>query len=946
MKYSRLLQVFLVVFTLSFTTFATAQTGTIRGIVTEDANGLEVIGAAIMVVGTGGGTVSDFDGSYFLDLEAGVYSIEFTYTGKATQTVTEVEVKSGEVTTLDVALIDESKELVEVTVTAKKITNTENALMKIQQKSLNVLDAVSSQSISRSGDGDAGEAIKRVTGVTVQGGKNVFVRGLGDRYTKTILNAMEIPGLDPDRNTVQMDIFPTTILDNIIVYKTFTPNLSGDFTGGTVDIALKDYPDEKKFSISGSLGFNPNNNLNSDYLSHNSPAIDVLGLGAYSRRLPINSGLKSLAPGFGSNTEVERRVNAFGKDMAAQRANSFLNSSFGFSFGNQINKEKRTFGYNIALGYKNTFVYNEDAQFNDYLKNADKSITELELSQSRIGDIGTNEVLWSGLVNGSMKKGNNAYSLSLFHTQDGIKKSSIINSEDFINTSVALEKTTLYYNQRNISNINYKQRHSLLGNALKLTLNVAPSISSNQEPDIRETTFAVDDEGNYLFDTGAGAGLTRTYRDLLEFSNNSKVDAEWKFKQWDGKDAKLMGGLAHLYKNRDFSIVRYEMRSQGLSLDYTGNPNQILEADNLYSADTNTGFYINGQKNPSDRFQSNLNILAGYVMNELPVTDQFSVIYGLRVEQAQMRYTGERQTINTQNDIYKNRKVLNELDFLPSLNMIYNLKEGMNLRFAGSKTLVRPSFKEKSLAQILDPISGITFIGNVDDLNQTNIYNVDLRWEYFFNRGEMVSFTTFFKHFDNPIEIVAFQGESPNNLTPRNADNARVIGLEFELKKKLGFIAPALENLAFGTNITYVNSRVKMTEGEYQDRLLEARVGETIEDTRQMQGQSPYIINAYLNYNHLELGMEANISYNVQGESLEVVGIRRNSDVYTQSFHSLNMKLAKRLGKENQWKISLSAKNILNQKNESVYRSFQAEDQIFRLIDPGFGFSFGVGYTL
>jgi hypothetical protein len=946
MKNSRFLHSFFTLLVLFITISITAQTGTIIGKVVDDATAEDVIGANIVIVGTTTGTTSDFDGTFSIDLDAGVHSLEFIYMGSAKQIVTDIEVKAGEVTNLGViSMIEETNELDVVVVTAKAVRNTENALMKLQQKSLNVLDAVSSQAISRSGDSDAGEAIQRVTGVTVQDGKNVFVRGLGDRYTKTILNSMEIPGLDPDRNTVQMDIFPTSILDNIIVYKTFTPNLSGDFTGGTVDISLKDYPEEKSMNISGSLGFNPYNNLNSDYLTYNSATTDGLGLGANSRSLPINSGLKSLPPGFGSNMEVDRRANAFDKEMSADRATSFLNSSFGFSFGNKIRKEKTTVGFNVALGYKNTYIYNEGAEFNDYLKNTSKDITELELSQSRMGDIGTHEVLWSGLLNGSIRKGNSAYSLSLFHTQDGIKKTSIINSEDFINTSIALEKNILYYNQRNISNLSYKQKHDF-SDKLMLQINVSPSVSMNKEPDIRETTFAISDEGNYLFDTGAGAALTRTYRDLLEISNNTKIDLEWKFKQWNGKGAKLLGGLAHLYKNRDFSIVMYNFRNQGLDLEFTGNPDQIFEEQNLYSATTNEGFWIDGQRNPSDRFQSNINITAGYIMNELPVSDKLTLVYGLRVEHAQMRYTGERQVIQTQNDVYNNQKVLDELDFLPSVNATYKLKDNMNFRFAGSKTLVRPSFKEKSLAQILDPITGITFIGNVDNLEQTDIYNLDLRWEYFFNTGEMVSLTTFYKYFDNPIEIVAFQGESPTNITPRNADNARVIGLEFELKKKLTFISSSLENLSIGMNVTYVNSRVKMTQIEYEDRLLELRTGETTGDTRTMQGQSPYIVNAYLNYNDVDKGIEGNISYNVQGESLQVVGIRRNADVFMQSFHGLNMKVAKRLGKENKWKISVSAKNMLNQKRFSVYRSFQAEDQIWRSIRPGVGFSFGASYTM
>ncbi len=938
-----------IVSVLIFSINSFAQTGTVRGIVLDANTGEEIIGVTVLIVGADDGTVTDFDGSYFLELPVGMNTLEFSFTGMATQTITDIDVKEGEVTVIDIQMKEETTEITTVVVEAKAITNSDGALMTMQKKSTKIFDAVSSQSISRTGDGDAGEAIARVTGVTVQGGKNVFVRGLGDRYTKTILNSMELPGLDPDRNTVQMDIFPTNILDNIIVYKTFTPDLSGDFTGGTVDISLKDFPSEKKMNFSASLGFNPYSNLNNSFLSHSSSAIDYLGLGADSRALPIPKNAAILIPNFGFNDNniVEDRVKSFNKEMSADERMSFLNTSLGFSLGNQINKEKRTLGFNAALGYKNNYSYLEEAIFNEYLKDEDLSKQELFLSNTAKGPIGTQEVLWSALLNGSIKKKNNSYSLSLFHTQDGIKKTSQIRSEDYFSTFATLEKDILYYNQRNITNISYKQRHAIPEKKLSFNINLSPSLSMNQEPDIRVTAFVVDENGNYSLNTGDGGEVSRTYRDLIEYSMNGKFDTEWKFNQWSEKEAKLQGGIAYLYKERDFNLYNYRFEdNEGLDITLTGDPNQIFEDQNLFSATTEQGYWAKGNKSESLSYSSNAQIVGAYIMNELPITNKLKAIYGLRLEHALMRYTGQRQQINDPaEDIFDNREVLNELDFLPSLNLIYNLKEDMAIRTSYSRTLVRPSFKEKSLAQIIDPIIGQTFIGNLD-LVQTHINNLDLRWEYFFDIGEMISFTTFYKKFIDPIEIVAFKQEAPNNITPRNVDQAQVLGFEFEFKKKLGFMAPSLENLSIGMNASYIYSQVSMGDAEYQSRLDFARTGETIKNTRVMQGQSPYIVNTYLNYLDRDKGIEANISYNVQGKRLALVGIGRNPDVYEQPFHNLSLKVGKRFGKDHKWRASVSAKNILNQNNVLRYESFGDVSEIYQFRRPGPTFSFGVSYSL
>ncbi len=928
---------------------ASAQTGTIRGTITDDT-GEGAIGANILVLDLGDGTATDFDGTYFIDLAVGSYDLEISYTGMATQTITGVEVKAGEVTVLDLTMQPESELIQEVVVEAKKMTNTDNAILKVQQKSVNVLDAVSAQSISRSGDGDAGEAIKRVTGVTVQDGKNVFVRGLGDRYTKTILNGMEIPGLDPDRNTVQMDIFPTSVMDNIIVYKTFSPNLSGDFTGGTVDITLKDFPDRKRMSFSGSLGYNPIANMNNNFLTYTSSKADLLGLGAASKALPIPSNAPILIPSFPGtdNQVVQDRARSFDKEMSADRAMSFLNSSLGFSIGNQINGDKRTYGYNFAVGYSNKYTYLEDAQYNFFIKNEDLSSSQLQRVEESVADIGTQEVLWSALASGSVKRGNNSYSLGVFHTQNGVKQSSLINTEEFLFTGAVQEKDILYYNQRNITNVTYKQRHAVPEKNLTFKISVAPTFAQNLEPDIRESVFVVED-GEYSLNIGDGARVARTYRSLEEYSINSKFDTEWKFKQWSGEDSKLKGGLAYLYKERAFDVILYRFDdAAGMDISITGDPQQIFEDENLFDASEGVGFWAKGNKSPSNSYVSDQQVISGYLMNEMPITKNFKAIYGLRLEQVIMHYNGVKQGSGSNprpQDIFDNVTVLDELDFMPSLSLIYNLEENMNLRGSFSRTLVRPSFKEKSEAEIIDPVTGITFIGNID-LRQTYINNIDLRWEYFFNRGEMISLSGFYKQFSDPIEIVAFKQTTPQDVQPRNVDEATVVGAEFELKKNFAFISETLSDLSFGTNISYIYSRVNMTDAEYNGRVDFARVGEEVSRTRVMQGQSPYIINAYLNYSDKETGWEANISYNVQGERLAVVSSGRTADVYEQPFHALSFKVGKAFGKENRWRASLSGRNILNQDRLSLYREFGDVSEVYQLRTPGMSLSAGVSYSL
>ena len=240
-----------------------AQTGTIRGTVIDDATGEGLFGVTAVVKGTTLGTVSDFEGNFELKLEPGTYDLKISFISYETMTISGVNVVTDEVVVFGTLRLKESaQELEEVIVTAEVIRQSESALLTVKRKSANVLDGISAQSFRKIGDANAAAAIKRVSGVSIQEGKYVYVRGLGDRYTKSNLNGLDIPGLDPDRNTLQMDIFPTNLIDNIIVVKSFTADLPADFTGGVVNIETKDFPEERTLNVSGSLGYNPSMHFN------------------------------------------------------------------------------------------------------------------------------------------------------------------------------------------------------------------------------------------------------------------------------------------------------------------------------------------------------------------------------------------------------------------------------------------------------------------------------------------------------------------------------------------------------------------------------------------------------------------------------------------------------------------------------------------------------------
>lgn len=922
-----------------------AQNGTIRGTLIDDKSGETLIGVTVLIEGTSTGTITDLDGGYNLSVPAGTYTVVFSYISYATQNVSDVVVKPGEVTVIDVRLSGETEKINEVTISAERTKNTDNALLTIQKNSTVVLDGISSQSISKSGDNNAADALRRVPGVSVEGGKYIYVRGLGDRYTKTMLNGMDIPGLDPDRNTVQMDVFPSNLIDNLIVYKTFSPDLPGDFTGGVVDIGTKSFQDTKQFSIGGTWGYNTATTFNSNFILYKGGKTDALGFDDGTRKLPFDYDL-TIGNGLAitKDPKLEEYTRSFSRQLEAKKELAFFNQNYYMSFGNQYNRNGKSFGINAGITYRNTYQFYEKVELGEYQHDANPTVLEFDKENYRVssGPQGSNNVIWSALLAGAYKTQKSKYTLQFFHTQNGESTASKRAQYDGFN-EINTISDILTYTQRSISNMLVTGKHKL--NKIDMEWKNSFTYSKIVNPDLRIMQFRVIDTDTIL-EAGGSSRSNRLFRDLSELTENFRVDFTLPFKQWKGLDSKLKFGIFDTYKMRTFKSYVVELENNGLQV--IGGADYLLSEALIWNAESNpNGTYVTGQQDISNTFDASMNVLAAYVMNELPISNRFNIIYGVRLEKADIMFTGQKQQVfNPETDKFDNERVLNTINVLPAVNMVYNVIENMNFRLSYSRTVARPSFKEKSLAQIFDPVTEITFIGNID-LKQTDIDNVDFRWEYFFGSGEMISASAFFKNFTNPIEVVVYSDITPRDVTPRNVPHARAYGLELEFRKNFKFIHSKLEGLAIGANLTWVKSVTEMNPAELTGRNKWVKDSYTISNKRAMYGQSPYLINANLSYTAKKIGLTATMVYNVQGKRLSVVGGGRAPDVYDMPFHSLNFKLTEVCGKKDQFSISVQAQNIIGDDYVRQYESYYgANPAIFQRLLPGRTFSVGFAYKI
>lgn len=932
---------------------AAAQSGTIRGQLTSSETGEELIGATVVVKGTNAGGATDLDGKFSLNnIQPGTYELQASYVSYEPKTVAGVVVKDGEITVVNIRLNASTTALKEVVVEARAIRSSEGTLRNVQRKAAMVMDGISAEQITRSGDSDAASALTRVTGISVEGSKYVYVRGLGDRYVKTALNGAEIPGLDPNRNTVQMDLFPSNLLDNLMVSKTFTPDLPGSFSGGYVNISTKDFPDRYTLQISSAIGYNSQATFNSNFLSSNKGGTDWLGFDDGTRAVPDEINYTIPAESFTNQEraeQIDRATNAFNTEMAPVRTTAPVNHSHSLSLGNQTELFGKQFGYIMGLSYQRNFSYYDNGTFGVWkLKGA--SADELDNDKLFNDERGVEEVTLGLLANFAYKlNNNNKISLNLMRNQSGQNSSRFLAGtfpENFgvYDQSAIFESRALHYIQRSLTSGQLKGEHVVPGlKNSKIDWLASYTLSQQDEPDLR--FFA-----NDYFVTGADTAYnirvsnysppSRFFRDLDETNLDLKLNLETPFTIWNGLEAKTKFGVAALRKDRAFreNIYRYRFTN---TYNYNGSVTDFFAPENLgivmRPGDPESGgiyrygVYMQDGSQRTNNYDGKESIYAGYGMIDLPVTEKLRVVAGARVEATDIY-------VESFNPLLEPGE-LNQVDVLPSVNTTYSLSEKMNVRLGYSRTLARPNFREIAPYTSFDFVGEPALTGNAN-LERTLIDNFDMRWEWYPAIAEYIGVSAFYKNFQNPIERTINTLAQNPQIDINNVDNAKVFGLEFEINKRLSFITPALENFLVGANLSLTKSQVNISASEL---ALIRTLNPDAESTRPMFGQSPYVANATLSYLSDPLGLTATASFNMFGDRISAISIGGTPNIYERSRPVAGLVVSKRLGER--FSMRAAANNILNPAYKHSHE-FKGEEYVYSSYKIGRDFSLGLTYLI
>ncbi len=892
---------FLITLVLSQLCFA--QKGNIAGTVYDEELNDVLPFASVIVKGSSAGASTDFDGKYNLDIDPGTYTLVFSFVGYTNVEVSDVVVASGKETIVDAYIKEAGNVLEEVVITTSRRKNTEKAITILQRNSATVVDGLSVQGIKKSGASNVAAAIKQVPGVSIQGGKFVVVRGLSDRYSKTTLNGLDVPGLDPDKNSLQVDLFPTNILENLVVNKTASADLPADFTGGIVDITLKDFSTKPEYTVSAGFGFNPNQHFKSEFQNIDKGSTGFLGFNS-ERDVPIDRNLLTPVPLDTDRINQSRDLTLlFDRELRAQNETNFGNINFGLTASNHYKlKNENKLGYQANLSYRSQTSFFENAIDGTYLVGVGEEMFARNLGT---GQISSHQTLLTGLAGLSFKTEKAKFKLTGLYIRNGLSNASIREQELFENGDLDFRRIVdeNTYTEKEIANFLLAGEYKF--NDWSIDWKLSPTISKVHDLDHRSTPFRINEntnsENTLVIDAASGTPF-RIWRFLDEENITSKLDFSKKYElpnAWKGKFK--FGGYTTL-KDREFSLGQYSF-SGGPIFTGEANPNDLFLPENIISTSDVSGFQINGSQNfrDTEAFEASQNTLACFVMNETKFSDKLRASFGVRLENFETIYSGYNPLTF---EFLVDEELINTLDIFPSVNIVYSLSEKTNVRASYSKSTARPSFREASTNDIYDPVTDRRFIGALGFgvvLRPTYIDNFDLRYEFFGENGDGFALSGFYKNFVDAIELVS--PVTAFTVTPRNLENAFLFGGELEIRKNLGFIG--LERFATKFNASYVYSEVENTI---------SITGED-NDTRNLQGQAPFNINAVIEYKD-EKDFVANLNYNVQGETLEIVGSGSAPNVFTQPFHRLVLNTSKSYGKH---KVSFKITNLLDDVRESFY---------------------------
>lgn len=906
--------------------------GNVSGIVLNSWDGSPLSSVAISVRGTTLATQSDPSGRFSLNgLAPGDQALRFSKSGFASVLVTDVRVIPNQTTTVNANLRPEFFEMEEFEVTAEEIQEQTEKILIERQNSTSMMEAMGSDFLSKVGAGTAAESISKVSGATIVEGKFAVIRGLSDRYVSTTLNGAIIPSADPYRQSASLDLFPAQVIEQVTVSKTFTPDQPGAFTGGGIDIVTKSFPEKKFVTLSLGISFNSQATLNKNFLTYRGGGLDWAGMDDGTRALPAELQgqiLPSAPVSTGAATSANHtrllndalRLDALTKalgsaEFSPRREPPPINESFSLSTGDTQKLFQRNLGYFAGVSYKQDYSFYEDAVSSRYQQGT-------QLKNQYRDSRGQSVVNWSGMVNLAYQlHENHELGFTFFYNQNGTDEARL-QDQGFENNdeSSTFRKSSLYWTERKLNTFQFKGDHTLPDAAnLEFRWMLALTSTTQDEPDAR---FFNDNDANTGrgYESGANNPIpkdpTRYFRALGEDNLNAKLDWALPFKSWTPEDGKIKFGLFESGSDRSFSDQALYYPGSG---GYQNDPNNFLKQENLGILGSRTnarngnitfnwGRYI---QSFNSRYTGEQEIQAAYLMSELPVLDGLKLVGGARYERTDFSVFSESYLASSVTGLRTNESNIQEGRFLPSLGLIYTLVTNMNLRLGYSQTLARPSSRELAAYYGYDPTIGDFIEGN-PLLRMSSIDNYDLRWEWFFGPGELLSASFFYKSLSDVIERGDRKVDS-EVITYLNRDTATLLGFEFEARKNLGIFTEALQRFSLGGNLALVQSEVQLTAEEL---LNKGQFFPDLKSTRPLYDQSPYILNLDLSYSNPDKGANASLIFNVAGPRITITKLNAE-DVYEQPAPVLDFVISKKIGKNATLKFTV--KNLLDPQIERTY---------------------------
>ena len=943
-----------------------AQNGGLSGFVYDKDFEAPLPGATVTIVDTEQSATTSDQGNYLItEVPPGTYTVLINKSGYVRQ-VEEVLISAGVLTELDAWLAGEFTDMEEFVVQdiLAAGAGTEAALLQLRIENPAIMDSISADLMSRAGAGDAASALRLVSGATVaDDGKTAVIRGLPDRYVSSQMNGVRLPSADENKRAVQLDQFPSAVIESIQVSKTFTPDQQGDASGGAVDVRLKGIPDETilQFKVTGR--HNDQVRGRSDFLGYHGGKRNVQPTGPNNEGLPWKGdvGVRredaddydyKWSGAAGGKMELDSDVTIGGF------ASIFYEKDVSF-FDNGVDDNWWVTTPGGPMVPQTIQGFPQDGDFKTRLFDVDQSTVTRQ---------------YGGLATLGIETDRNYVGVTYLFTETEEDTTTLAedtrgkeyffpgydpndpmgdgNTPNTITAAPYIRTETLEYTERSTETLQLTGRHLLdmdefqagdftfLEPELDWTLSrssadldqpdkrqfgstwTAPSFNPGFPPFIPPFTTDPLHQGFKPAANFTLGNLQRIFKTIEEDSDQFSSNLKMPFEQWNGNQGSLKFGLFNDEVDREFD--------QDTFSNFGDNSSFVGGFNDFWSA----AFPGEGDAHPISAslfdvdYDGEQDLFAWYSMVDMPLNDEWTLVGGVRFESTDISIVNDPEEFATWFPPGAGAPVelnpgdadvdFSQDDYLPSIGLEYRPTEQVTIRTSYSETVARQTFKELTPIIQQEFLGGPIFIGN-PDLQMSALKNYDVRVDYRPYEGSLLSVSYFLKDIDDPIEYV--QRDAGFSFTePRNYPEGEVKGWEFEVRQDIGHFWDFAEGFSVGANATFIKSEVTLPDDE--NELFKAPNIQAPQGKRDMLNAPEHLYNLYTTYDIESTGTQITLFYTVKGDTLVAGAGTADGNfipsVYQKEFETLNLNISQRWGERTT--VQLQAKNITNPRIEEVYR--------------------------